>query len=198
MRMRGLVAVFCLAVGSALPLHAQRTDSARAGVSAPVPTRAPDTAESVGRDSLTARPPISPGHAFLESALVPGWGQATLHRSTAGTIFTVVEAMSVAMLIQSKKELAEARRFGADSIVDHYDPPPQPGGTPTPVYAPNQFTARIKPRKQAVEDWTFLLIFNHLIAGADAFVAAHLWDVPIEVSARSGNRSAAFLVRIPW
>lgn len=198
MRVRMFVAACCFAIGSALPLHAQQIDSARVGVSAMAPARAPATAAPVRPDSLTARPPVSPGHAFLQSVLVPGWGQATLHRSTAGTIFTVVEAMSVAMLIQSKKELAEARRFGTDSIVDHYDPPAQPGGAPTPVYAPNQFTARIKPRKQAVEDWTFLLIFNHLIAGADAFVAAHLWDVPIQVSARPGDRSAAFLVSIPW
>ena len=38
--------------------------------------------------------------------------------------------------------------------------------------------------------WTALLIATHLIAGADAFVAAHLWDVPVEVSGQSSGRSA--------
>ena len=149
-------------------------------------------------DSLSAKPPVSPAHAFLESLLVPGWGQASLHRSVAGTIFTVVEAMSVAMLIQSKRELAIARRYSADSVVDHYDPPTQPGGAPTPVYQPNQYAARIRPRKQAVEDWAALLIFNHLVSGADAFVAAHLWDVPVEVSPRPSERRVSVGVRVGW
>ena len=33
-----------------------------------------------------------------------------------------------------------------------------------------------------IEDWIALLVFNHLVSGADAFVAAHLWDLPAQVS----------------
>jgi hypothetical protein len=176
-------------------LHAQRTDSARAGVSVPTSPApaAPDTLNPLAR-----RPPVSPGRAFLMSALVPGWGQATLRRPTAGTIFTAVEAMSIAMLIQSKRELAQARRLSRDSVVDHYEPPAQPGAAPTPVYAPNDFAGRIDARKQAVEDWAALLIFNHLLAGADAFVAAHLWDVPVEVSPNPSGRGAMLRLQLRW
>jgi hypothetical protein len=150
------------------------------------------------RDSLSRIPPVSPGRAFLQSVLVPGWGQASLRRPTAGTIFTAVEAMSVTMLIQSKHELSEARRAASDSVVDHYEAPSTPDGEPTPVFAPNQFAGRIGARKQAVEDWAALLIFNHLLSGADAFIAAHLWDVPVEVSPGSTGQSAKLSVRIPW
>lgn len=194
----GRVAIVGVALALAVPLAAQQVDSARAGVSASGPTRATVMPVVLRPDSVSSKPPVSPTRALLESMLFPGWGQASLHRSTAGAIFTFVEAMSVAMLIQSKKELAVARRYGADSVVDHYDPPAEPGGAPVPVYQANQFAARIKPRKQAVEDWAALLIFNHLVAGADAFVAAHLWDVPVEVSPRPSERRVTMVVRLHW
>jgi hypothetical protein len=48
----------------------------------------------------------------------------------------------------------------------------------------------VRARKQHVEDWVALLIFNHLFAAADAFVAAQLWDVPARVSVqRDGDRT---------
>jgi hypothetical protein len=49
-----------------------------------------------------------------------------------------------------------------------------------------------------VEDWAAVLIFNHLIAGADAFVSAHLWDVPAAVSVSGAPGGAAMRVAIPW
>ncbi|HEX6965233.1 MAG TPA: hypothetical protein VF166_05490 [Gemmatimonadaceae bacterium] len=195
---RPFAALLAFALLIAMPLRAQQIDSARAGVSPVSASRTDSAPAALVPDPLSSKPPVSPTHALLESLFVPGWGQASLHRSVAGTIFTVVEAMSVAMVIESKKELADARRFGADSIVDHYDPPTQPGGAPTPVYQPNQYAARIKPRRQAVEDWVALLIFNHLVAGADAFVAAHLWDVPVEVSPRPSEQRVSVTVRVGW
>ena len=55
-------------------------------------------------------------------------------------------------------------------------------GSARPVYAiacPTRFTTRlVNARRTHVEDWVALLIFNHLLAGADAYVAAHLWDLP--------------------
>jgi hypothetical protein len=33
-----------------------------------------------------------------------------------------------------------------------------------------------------VEDWVAVLFFNHLFSGADAYVAALLWDLPEKVS----------------
>lgn len=167
--------------------RAQSADSARVGPSAP--TRAADAA--LGRPDSLHRPPVSPRTALLESLALPGWGQASLHRSTAGGLFAALEIGSIAMLIQSKKELNIARAAARDSVLD-------PAGTGT--YVANPLASRVRPRKQAVEDWTALLIATHLFAAADAFVAAHLWDVPVEVGSRAdvGARSAAFLVRIPF
>jgi hypothetical protein len=120
--------------------------------------------------------------------LIPGWGQASLDRNTAGGLFVALEVTSIAMLVQSKKQLSIAREAARDSILD-----PSSGG-----YVANPLAARIRPRKRAVEDWTALLIFSHLIAAADAFVAAHLWDVPIQVQGHEASRSATVSTSIPF
>jgi len=165
-------------------LGAQVADSARVGPSAP---RAGADTTTRALDSLH-RPPISPKRAFLQSLVIPGWGQASLHRSTAGGIFVALEITSVAMLIQSKHELADARAAARDSVL-------APGGA---GYVANPLAGRIAPRKQAVEDWAALLIFNHLIAGADAFVAAQLWNVPVEVGAQGSAHEARVTARVPF
>jgi hypothetical protein len=174
------VALVAFASGRA---HAQVADSARVG-----PTRrTASTADTTQRASL-AGPPISPKRALLQSLLIPGWGQASLDRNTAGGLFVALEVTSIAMLVQSKKQLSIAREAARDSVLD----------PATGTYVANPLAARIRPRKRAVEDWTALLIFSHLIAAADAFVAAHLWDVPIEVQGHEGTRSASISTSIPF
>ena len=42
----------------------------------------------------------------------------------------------------------------------------------------------MRTRRLHYEDWIAVLIFNHLFAGADAFVAAQLWDLPGKVAIR--------------
>jgi hypothetical protein len=117
---------------------------------------------------------------------VPGWGQASLHRSTAGAIFSALEVTSIAMLIQSKKELNAARAASRDSVRNV-------GGA---GFVAHPLAGVVRARRQAVEDWTALLIFTHLIAGADAFVAAHLWDVPVQVGGQPTGGGARFTARI--
>jgi len=162
---------------------AQHADGARVGPTAPVSV---DTA-AAARDSLR-RPPVSSKHALLESLAVPGWGQASLHRSTAGGLFAALEVTSIAMLIQSKKELTAAKELARDSVFSD--------SLQTNVV--NPYAGRIPARKQAVEDWTFLLIFTHLISAADAFVAAQLWDVPVEVRGQSDAKNARISVTVPF
>ena len=36
-----------------------------------------------------------------------------------------------------------------------------------------------------VEDWVAVILFNHLFSGADAFVAANLWDLPQHLGVRA-------------
>lgn len=177
----GLAAV--LLAWPAAGARAQVADSARVG---------PTVRQAVARDTTTraaqAGPPISPKRALLQSLLIPGWGQASLDRNTAGGLFVALEVTSIAMLVQSRKQLSVARAAAGDSLVD-----PATGNV-----VPNPLAARIRPRKRAVEDWTALLVFSHLIAAADAFVAANLWDVPIEVKGTTGERGATISTRIPF
>ncbi|MGH7649541.1 MAG: hypothetical protein ACREND_15605, partial [Gemmatimonadaceae bacterium] len=162
--------------------RAQSADSTRVGPTAPVKA---DTAPAP-RDTV---PPISSKRALLQSLFVPGWGQASLHRSTAGGLFAALEVTSIAMLIQSKKELAAAKQLARDSVL-------APAGGAG--FVPNPYAGVIPARKQAVEDWTALLIFTHLISAADAFVAAQLWDVPIQVQGKSGAKEASIIVTVPF
>jgi hypothetical protein len=177
-----VVLVAVLAAAPALP--AQIADSARVG-----PTGSPtvDTLPSVLAQA-SPKPPISPKKALIRSLIVPGWGQASLDRGTAGAIFVTIEVLSVAMLQQSKSQLHAAQRAQRDSIWD-------PANS---KYLPNPLAAVIGPRQQAVEDWTILIIFNHLISAADAFVAAHLWNVPIEVRGSPASKQAVISTSIKW
>jgi hypothetical protein len=101
-------------------------------------------------DSIRPRPPISPGTAFLRSLAVPGWGQASLNRNVTGGVFIAFEGFALTMLWKASWQLDYARTRGK-YVASH---------------------------TQEKQDWIALLVFNHLIAGAEAFVAAHLYDFP--------------------
>lgn len=183
------VAALCVIIAIALPvlpsdqLRAQVADSARLGPTARTTSRL----DSAGLPAPQG-PPISPTRALLQSLAIPGWGQASLDRNTAGGLFVALEVTSIAMLVQSKKQLSIAREAARDSIFD-----PGTGG-----YVAHPLAVRVRSRKRAVEDWTALLVFSHLIAAADAFVAAHLWDVPVQVEGHAGERGATITTRIPF
>ena len=169
------------ALRAQVPADTVRADSARADSARAAVTAAP--AAVAVRDTLGG-PPISPRSAFLRSLIVPGLGQAALDRGTAGGIFVSLEALSLLMTIKSKRDLRVARRLEADSLFFGID---ADGDT---LFAPSPVAGRVRARKQHVEDWVALLIFNHLFAAADAFVAAQLWDVPARVSVtRDGDRT---------
>jgi hypothetical protein len=174
MRTLALAAVGTLLAVSALRAQAP-TDTVRADSVPPV--------AAAGRDTL-AGPPISPRSAFVRSLFVPGLGQAALERGTAGGIFVSLEALSLLMTIKTKRDLRVARRLEADSVFF------QIGSNGDTVFVPSPVAGRVRARKQQLEDWLALLIFNHLFAAADAFVAAQLWDVPARVSVqRDGDRT---------
>jgi len=177
MRFLALAALGALLAVS--PLRAQAPDTTRADS-----TRRPAEAQpSPVRDTLTG-PPISPKSAFLRSLLVPGLGQAALDRGTAGGIFASLEALSLLMTIKTKRDLRIARRLEADSVFVGFEPDGDP------IFEPSPLAGRVRARKQHLEDWIALLVFNHLFSAADAFVAAQLWDVPARVSVqRDGDRT---------
>ena len=176
---------------------AQQLDSVRAGVQRPVPLL-PDAVETPSRRRRAAAPdslgpPITPRRAFLLSLLVPGAGQAKLDRGYAGGMFFLIEISALVLVHRSAEDYRIARRFSGDSIPLRYsvnattglpvlgtDNKPQVAAWSVPRYD----DAYVRTRRLHYEDWLAVMIFNHLFAGADAFVAAQLWDLPAKVAVR--------------
>jgi hypothetical protein len=112
-----------------------------------------DSATQARADSVRPRPPITPTGAFLRSLVLPGWGQARLGRNVTGGMFVAFEGLALAMVWKSQWQLEFAQARG-------------------------KFVAS---HRQEREDWIVLLVFNHLMAGAEAYVSAHLYDFPVSL-----------------
>lgn len=187
--------LLCLAALSvALPLTAMPWCPAGA-------QQRPDTARPAARvivdttTRATPQPPLSPRRAFLYSLLLPGYSQSVLRRPSAGALFMLTESIGIAMLRESKAELNEARRLRTDSLVPVGNDPL----TGLPVNQASSFNdGLINTRRRNVEDWVAFLIANHLFAAADGLVAAHLWDLPIQVSAQRTETGAVIGARLAW
>lgn len=144
-------------------------------------------------DSLL-RPPISPKAAFLHSLLLPGWGQSALRRSTAATLFSAAEIGAIYMVAKSSADLNRAKALrGLDSIVVG-DPSLGEAVTKVPAVPDGLVNAR----KLHLEDWLAVWFFNHLLAGADAYVAANLWDLPARVSIQHTPLGPGIGAQIRW
>jgi hypothetical protein len=173
-----VLSTFCVAVP--VSGQVQRPDSAR---------RAPTPEVATPGDSL--RPPLSPRRAFFYSFLAPGYSQSVLGRHKAASSFILVEAITLAMIRESAADLHEARRMVNDTVIVSYV---DASGSTAVVAAPPRFgDADVHTRAAHVEDWIALLVANHLFAGADAYVAANLWDVPARLGLRMLPRGGAVL-----
>lgn len=175
-----------LSCASASAARAQRTDSARVA-----PARAP-AVDTVSR--AVPNPPLSPRRAFLYSLILPGYAQSVLGRPTAGAIFVLSESIALAMLRESKADLDEARNLRTDSlVVVGYE------ATGAAIKAASGYTDElVNVRKGHVEDWVAFIIANHLFAAADAYVGAHLWDLPSQISFRKTGRGTVVAARLSW
>lgn len=143
---------------------------------------APDTIPSAvtnprpNLDSVpTLRPPTTPMGAFWRSLLIPGWGQANLGRKTAGAFFLAAEGVSLGMVLTTTSQLNYLEDINSGSVDS---------------------------KKQQQQDWLVLLGLNHLLAAMEAYVSAHLWDFPgdlsIQAAPAGGVAGAVSLpVRIP-
>ena len=157
----------------------------------------PDTTRSI-LDTVGPRPerqpPLSPRRAFAYSLLLPGYAQSRLNRSRAGTLFTAFEAVALIMVRQSAADIREARRNVADSIIVSFV---DASGNPGVKYQRTPFSnSLIRSRRSHLEDWTAVLIANHLFAAADAYVASLLWDLPAEIGLRPDARSVSLAVNV--
>jgi len=151
--------------------------AAQVPIPAPAPQRpAQDSAraaDTVRVPPFRVEPPISPLGAFGRSLLVPGWGQAVLGRRVTGAFFVFWEGLTLTMTLKASHQLDYFQEVGTEE--------------------------QIEAKKQEIQDWVVLLVFNHLLAGAEAFVSAYLWDFPVELEQRvlPGNR-VGFGARIPF
>lgn len=196
-RLRLVVLASCCALATSVAGAQQRDTTSRV----PLPTRGPAAAsrDTAGMHADTAiKAPLSPRRAFLYSFLLPGYSQSILKRNRAGALFMLTEAISIVMIRESGADLREARRFAGDSLVLSYvDDNGQPL-TPSQARAGRFGNAEVRSRESHVEDWIALLIANHLLAGADAFVAANLWDVPAKLGFRMKPGEATVTASVSW
>jgi hypothetical protein len=183
-----------LAFGLASSIEAQTQAGTRAGVELPSAAQARDTVSmTIVAPNTEPKPLITPGRAFRLSLVFPGAGQAQLDRPYAGGVFLLIEAISLAMLHRSAEDLQLARSFRGDSMPARYQINASTGLAArdtlgNPIVAawdvPRYTDAFVRTRRLHLEDWMAVLIFNHLFAGADAYVAAQLWDLPGKVALR--------------
>jgi hypothetical protein len=180
-------AMLLLLIG--VPAVAQRPDSARVRRQAPTAPTIPDS----------LKPPISPRRAFLYSALLPGYGQAVLGRNKAAAAMLAIEAMAIAMIRESAADVREARRMSGDSVVVTYVDPSTGVLLVPSSPVPRRFDPQyVHVRQSHVEDWVAFLFANHLFSGADAFVAANLWELPAELSVRVAPGGATVGATLTW
>jgi hypothetical protein len=101
------------------------------------------------------RPPVSPMGAFWRSLLIPGWGQARTGRRTAGALFLGFEGVALGMVVTTSSQLN---------------------------YMESTNSGSVDAKSQQREDWLVLLGVNHLLSAMEAYVSAHLWDFPGDLS----------------
>lgn len=121
----------------------------------------PDTVRAATVDSaVPAAGPrrMAPGAAFWRSLVVPGWGQAATGRHVTGAAFVAWEGVTMMMTLKAQEEANYLKSIGS---------------------------GHLKTKRQEVQDWMVLWIFNHLFAGAEAYVSAHLQDFPADLKLRA-------------
>ena len=97
---------------------------------------------------------VHPMGAFWRSFLIPGWGQAATGRHTTGAVFVVWEGVTAMMTLKAQQEANYLKQTGS---------------------------ANLRGKRQEVQDWLVLWVFNHLFSGAEAYVSAHLQDFPADL-----------------
>jgi len=131
----------------------------------PVPNQPRTQQDTSRRDTIPVPqfrfpPPTPPLLAMARSLAVPGWGQAVLHRRVTGAVLVFWEGLSLAMTAKAANQLHYLRVTEGDTLA-------------------------VRLKKQEVQDWVVVLVFNHLMAGAEAFVSAELWDFPLTLKAQA-------------
>ncbi len=121
----------------------------------------------VAPDTVRRMRPVS---AAWRSLLIPGWGQATTGRAVTGALFVAWEGTTLYMWRKAEQEARYLEDIGA---------------------------GHVNGKRQESQDWLVLLVFNHLFAAAEAFVAGHLQDFPEELRIRAVPGGLGVRVPLP-
>lgn len=113
---------------------------------------------------------VRPMGAFWRSLLIPGWGQAVTDRHMTGAVFVAWEGVTAMMTLKAQQEANYFKAIGSENL-------------------------RLK--RQEVQDWLVLWIFNHLFAGAEAYVSAHLRDFPPDLKVRAFPGGIGITIPLP-
>ena len=116
------------------------------------------SAQDTARVAVDTIHRVRPMGAFWRSFLIPGWGQAATGRHTTGAVFVAWEGVTAMMTLKAQDEANYMRDVGS---------------------------AHLAAKRQEVEDWLVLWVFNHFFAGAEAYVSAHLRDFPPDLRLRA-------------
>ena len=101
---------------------------------------------------------VKPMGAFWRSFLLPGWGQAVTGRKMTGAAFVTWEGVTAMMTIKAQQEAN---------------------------YFKSIHSANLRLKRQEVQDWLVLWVFNHLFSGAEAYVSGHLMDFPPDLKVQA-------------
>ncbi len=113
---------------------------------------------------------IRPMGAFLRSLVLPGWGQAATGRHVTGAVFTAWEGITVMMTLKAQSEMH---------------------------YLKESRSPNVSAKRQEVQDWIVLWVFNHLFSAAEAFVSAHLQDFPKDLKLQALPRGIGISLPVP-
>jgi hypothetical protein len=149
------------------------------------------TAPGPSVDALVQPFGVSPGGAFLRSALVPGWGHAAIGSYTRGGFYFILESATAYTFLRTRRRLSEANQRAAlresvvrENLADEGISDPQEIETRIGQdEALSSFQDLADSRKGQQEDLVAFGIFLLFLSGADAYVSAHLarFPAPIEV-----------------
>src|SRR2546422_9927682 len=101
---------------------------------------------------------VRPMGAFLRSFILPGWGQAATDRPMTGAAFVAWEGITAMMTFKAQQEANYLKAIHSKNL---------------------------QLKRQEVQDWLGLWIFNHLFSGAEAYVPAHLREFPPDLKIRA-------------
>jgi len=127
------------------------------------------------QDTTRVAPPdtshqVPPMGAFWRSLLLPGWGQAATKRHTTGAVLVAWEGVTAMMTLKAQQEANYMKETGS---------------------------ANLRAKRQEVQDWLVLWIFNHLFAGAEAYVSGHLQDFPADLRIQAVPRGIGISLPLP-